>query len=103
MAKPSLGSYYSHYFRMPSVRRSDLAEIEKIILDEVKPEQYHVVCQGFVYDRVDDIPVNSRVAQTLVVYTHTPCLRLKFARSWAELYCEDSNPERNPAIRRVSN
>jgi len=101
MAKRSIGTYYSGYFKMPSVNRQDLLDIEKIVLSDLHPERYHVVCQGFVYDRVEDIPTDAGTAVTLVVYTHAPCLRLKFARSWAELYCEDNNAERDPVIRRL--
>ncbi|MFA5975898.1 MAG: hypothetical protein WC859_06990 [Elusimicrobiota bacterium] len=102
MAKKSLGSYYSYSFKMPNIRRQDLAQIEEVILKDLQPQQYHLACHGAVYDRVADIPQDSGVEKTLVVYTHTPCLRLKFARSWAELYVEDHNDQIDPAIRRIS-
>ncbi len=103
MTQPSRGSYYACAFKMPSLNRSDLSEIEKVILESLHPERYHMACQGFLYNRVCDIPIDSDKAITLVVYTHAPCLRLKLARSWAELYCEDNNSERQDAIERIVN
>jgi len=102
MAIRSLGTYFSRYFKMPAISRQDLLEIEKTILSDLHPERYHLACQGFVYDRVDDIPTNVGTAFALVLYTHTPCLRLKFTRSWAELYCEDNNADLDPIIQRVA-
>ena len=101
MVEKSLGTYYSRYFKMPDVRRQDLQEMEDLILKDLHPDRYHIACQGFIYNRVSDIPVDSAEVVTLVIYTHSPCLRLKFARSWAELYCEENNETISPAVERL--
>ncbi len=99
--KKTLGSYYAHYFKMPYLFRSDLETIEQIILEQLHPKKYRIACGGFEYDSVNDIPQDAPTVHTLVVYTHSPCLRLKFAHSWAELYCGDSAGSVN-AVHRIA-
>jgi hypothetical protein len=100
--RQSLGSYYSGYFKMPDIHRQNLTQIEDVILTELKPKRYHLACQGVVYDRVEDIPKDAGSTITLVVYTHEPCLRLKFARSWSEMYVEENSEAIDPAVRKIS-
>ena len=100
--KKTIGTYFSQYFKMPSLFRDDLEVIEKVICDELKPEKYHIACGGFEYDRLDDIPSDMGAAGVLVIYTHSPCLRLKFARSWTELYSGDEGVGIDDAVRRIA-
>jgi hypothetical protein len=102
MARKSLGTYYAGHFKMPDLRRADLIQMEEVILQTLKPERYHLSCQGFEYDRVEDIPPDLGCLTTLVIQTHSPCVHLKFARSWAELYSEQNDDRTAPAIQQVA-
>jgi hypothetical protein len=99
--KKTIGSYYSQYFRMPCLYREDLEAIEAIIREELKPAKYHVAFEGCEYESVQDVAGDQAEVHTLVVYTQDPSLRLKFARSWAELYAGESGPALDSAIRKI--
>jgi hypothetical protein len=45
---------------------------------------------GFEYESLEDIKDNPGVANIMAIYTHDPCMRIKFAHSWAELYAADT-------------
>jgi hypothetical protein len=102
MPENSRGLYYSSSYKFPRLRRQDLVKIEDVILNELRPQRYHIACHGLEYNRVAEVSPNSKCETTLVVYTHAPCLRLKFARSWAELYCEENSDSISGAIQRIS-
>ncbi len=87
---------------MPYLYRNDLEAIEKILLKELKPKKYSISCDGFEYEGVDEIAEYPTKTHVLVVYTHSPCMRLKFARSWAELYAGDDGDGMDAAIRKVA-
>jgi hypothetical protein len=102
MVRKSRGLYFTASFKMPALRRQDLIDIEKEILEQLKPQEYHLACWGDEYDRVDEISSESDTAFTFVVHTHSPCLRLKLARSWAELYCEESGEGARAVAHKIS-
>jgi hypothetical protein len=87
--KKTIGTYFSQYFKMPHLYRDDIELIEETILKELKPKKYSLACNGFEFKRLEDIPEKIKTTSVMVLYTHTPCIRLKFARSWAELYAGD--------------
>jgi hypothetical protein len=97
----TIGTYYSQYFKMPLVYRNDLEAIEKLI-QSLHPKRYRLACGGVEYEHLADIPSEIEAVEVLVIYTHNPCLRLKFARSWAELYSGEDSTEVNEAVREVS-
>ena len=96
--KKTLGSYFSRYFKMPSLYRDDLEALESIIRKELKPDAMHVALNGFEYDELSEVGDIAGPADTIVFYTHTPCIRLKFARSWAELYATDITEKNHAAL-----
>ena len=91
--RKSLGRYFCHYFKMPHLFREDLKAIEAIIQKELKPKAFHIAFDGVEYDSVEDIDLATESTHVLVIYTQEPAVRLKFARSWAELYCGIATPK----------
>lgn len=100
--KKTIGTYFSQYFKMPYLYRDDLEAIESEIREKLKPKKYHLACNGFEYDRLEEIPRDTIRTGVLVIYTHSPCLRLKFARSWTELYSGDEGTGIDDAVRRIA-
>src|ERR1039458_7694267 len=102
MTKKSLGQYYSRSYKMPHLKRQDLLDIQAVLLQVLHPKRSGIACHGFVYDRVEEIPLDSKPTVTLVVFTHEPSMRIKFARSWAEISCEEMAGDVAPALDRKS-
>ncbi|HVO32408.1 MAG TPA: hypothetical protein VMU17_00745 [Elusimicrobiota bacterium] len=100
--KKTRGSYYCRYFNMPYLHRDDVEKIEAIIREKLKPSAYHIAYDGFEYDAVSDMAETGSPIYVMVFYTHAPSIRLKFARSWAELYAGDLGAETEEAVRAIA-
>src|SRR5260221_5941391 len=100
--KKSIGTYFSQYFKMPRLYRDDLEAIEKAIHEDLKPKKYSLACGGVEYDHLKDVPANVGVTHVFVIYTNSPTLRLKFSRSWTELYSGDGGTGVDEAIRKIA-
>jgi hypothetical protein len=100
--KKSIGTYFAQYFKTPHLYRDDLKAIEKVIREDLKPKRYSLACKGFEFDGIDDIPADIDHAGVLVIHTYSPWLRLKFARSWAELYSGDDGSGVDDAVRKIA-
>jgi hypothetical protein len=100
--KKTLGTYFTQYFKMPHLYHDDLQLIEETILDHVKPEKYVLSCEGMEFTRLADLARELDSAHVLVMYTHAPCMRLKFARSWAELYSGEETTGTKEATRLIA-
>src|SRR5690349_8883232 len=91
--RKSKGTYFCHYFKMPHLIRDDLKAIESILNKELKPKAFHIAFGGVEFDSVEDIDSSNGVTHMLVLQTQEPTIRLKLARSWAELYCGAATPK----------
>ena len=91
--KETKGTYICQYFKMPHLYRRDLEAIENIFQTQLKSTEYHIAFDGIEYERLDQIPPEKKKTHVLIFFTHNPCVRLKFAHSWAELYCAETNNE----------
>jgi hypothetical protein len=100
--KKSIGTYYSHYFKMPHLYRDDLNAIEKAILHDLKPSRYRLAFGGVEYEHLDEIPQDTLSTNVLVIYTIGPSLRLKFSRSWTELYSGEDSTDTDETIRTIA-
>jgi hypothetical protein len=97
----SLGRYLSQYFHMPHLYRDDLEAIERIVMEELRPESYHVALAGFRHKGVSEIPKELETVNTFVFYAHNPSFRLKLARSWAELYSDVEDPNAQASLKKI--
>jgi hypothetical protein len=100
--KKTLGTYFSQYFKMPHLYRDDLEAIEKTVRKELKPDKFILACGGFEFETVEDLASDMKTTSVLVIYTHNPCVRLKFARSWAELYSGNVNEGIADAVQKIA-
>src|SRR5437870_3552243 len=100
--KKSIGTYFAQYFKMPHIYRDDLKAIEKMIRDDLKPKKYSIACEGFECEGVDDMPPTVDHTGVFVIHTYNPWMRLKFARSWAELYSGDDGTEIADAVKKIA-
>src|SRR5262245_46396261 len=102
MMRKTLGSYYCRYFKMPLLFQEELHAIEQIIEKDLKTESYCIATGWFEYKNLDDIPEAATPTNALVIYTHNPCLRLKLARSWAELQAGDDGRKIEHGIHKIA-
>ena len=99
--KKSIGTYFAQYFKMPRLYREDLKAIEKVIREDLKPKRYSLSCGGFECEGLDDVPADIDHTGVLVIHTYSPWLRLKFSRSWAELYSGDDGSGVHDAVQKI--
>ena len=97
----TLGTYVCQYFKMPHLYRDDLEEIETAIRRHLNPKEYHLSFGGNSYTGLDETPAHAPTMNVLVFYTHNPCVRLKFTRSWAELYCAETNEDITDGLQEI--
>src|SRR3989344_2626885 len=92
---------FNENLKMPHLFREDLENIEKIIKEELKPNDYKLESESCEYQEVNEILNNENSLNQFLIQTHLPDITINFTKKNASVYADDDDIKTTGAIKKI--